>query len=174
LVEVVSAASWLAGCAAGSPAACCVAIVISRPGIPVPAPLRQPIRHRNSRLSASIVSGGRADRPSQLPQDRCRVPQNGSIPDPVRGSSHVGPCPAAADTGPSRASDWLTGGPDRLLHALTAFLPALADCQPPLTPILLQPCPPSARPLANGGHVWDATNSYTQNSVHTKGDAKTS
>ena len=109
--------------------------------------------------------------PSQLPQDRRRMPQNGSIPGPVGGSSHVGPCPAAADTGPGRASDRLTGGPDRLLHALTAFLPALADCQPPLTPILLQPCPPSTRPLANGGHVWGASNTYTQNDQNTCGNA---
>jgi hypothetical protein len=46
LPGVVSAASWLAGCAAGSPAACCVADFISQPVITVQAPLRQPIRRR--------------------------------------------------------------------------------------------------------------------------------
>src|ERR1035441_7291413 len=59
LPEVVSAASWLAGCAAGSPGAFCVAAFISRPVITVQPPPRQPIRRRN------LDPGAHPQRPRQ-------------------------------------------------------------------------------------------------------------
>ena len=66
-----------------------------------------------------------------------RVPQNRPIPRTVEGSSRDGPGLAAWDTGPGRASDRLTRGPEIVPRTLTAFLPAFADCHYALTRILL-------------------------------------
>ena len=85
----------------------------------------------DARLSAGIVPGDRANRQSQLSQNRRRVPQNRPIHRTVGGSGREWPCLAARDTEPGRASDLLTGGPDSIPRALTAFLVAIAYYHPP-------------------------------------------
>ena len=117
--------------------------------------------------------------------------------------SQVRHSPAATDTGSGWATDQLTGGSDSLPRALTAFLPALAACHPPLTPNPAEAVPVEqlARWLTEatfgmhqilihkkirldrGGHAckmhdaWAALMQVAMTphiSVHTKGDAKTS